>query len=148
MPTIAPATPSLPRPAGGVTNVYAAKSRRVRKVTPETTTTFFYDGWNLVEERIAHTNGATSTIRYYWGKDLSGTPQGAGGIGGLLYLIVDGTIYIPCYDNIGNVTRYLDDGGNTVAQYAYDAFGGLVAKSGSLADLFRHRFSTKYFGDK
>ncbi len=48
------------------------------------------------------------------------------------------------YDNIGNVTRYLDENGNTVAQYTYDAFGKLIAKSGPLADLFRHRFSTKY----
>ena len=54
-------------------------------------------------------------------------------------------LYIPCYDNNGNVTRYLDANGNTVAQYTYDAFGKLIAKSGPLADFFRHRFSTKYF---
>ncbi len=50
-----------------VTNFYDAKSRRVKKVTPEATTTFFYDGWNLIEERIAYTNGTSSTIRYFWG---------------------------------------------------------------------------------
>ena len=49
------------------------------------------------------------------------------------------------YDNIGNVTRYLDENGNTVAQYTYDAFGNTIAKSGPLADFFRHRFSSKYF---
>jgi len=128
-----------------VTNYYDAKSRRVRKVTPEAATTFFYDDWNLIEERIAYANGNTSTIHYYWGKDLSGTFQAAGGIGGLLYLSVDGAIYIPCYDNNGNVTRYLDANGNTVAQYTYDAFGNTISKSGPLADFFRHRFSTKYF---
>lgn len=128
-----------------VTNLYDAQSRRVRKVTPEATTTFFYDGWNLVEERIAHTNGTTSTIRYHWGKDISGTLQGAGGVGGLLYLTVDGEVYVPAYDNNGNVTHYLDANGNAVAQYAYDAFGKAVAQSGPLADIFRHRFSTKYF---
>ena len=67
-----------------VTNFYDAKSRRVRKVTPEATTTIFYDDWNLIEERIAYTNGTASAIRYYWGKDLSGTLQGAGGIGGVV----------------------------------------------------------------
>ena len=127
-----------------VTNFYDAKSRRVKKVTPEAATTFFYDGWNLVEERIAYTNGTTSTIRYYWGKDLSGTLQGAGGIGGLLYLTIDGVPYVPSYDNIGNITRYLDANGNTVAQYTYDAFGKIIAHSGSFADFFHHRFSTKY----
>ena len=133
-----------------LTNFYDAKSRRVRKVTAEASTTFFYDDWNLIEERVAHTNGTTSAIRYFWGKDLSGTLQGAGGVGGLLYLTVSNSnsqleLYIPCYDNNGNVTRYLDANGNTVAQYTYDAFGNIISKSGPLADFFRHRFSTKYF---
>ena len=128
-----------------VTNFYDAKSRRVKKVTQEATMTFFYDGWNLVEERIAYTNATASTIHYYWGKDLSGTLQGAGGVGGLLYLTIDGVPYVPNYDNIGNITRYLDANGNTVAQYNYDAFGNILSQSGTLWDVFRHRFSTKYF---
>ena len=128
-----------------VANFYDAKSRRVRKVTAAATTTFFCDDWNLVEERVAYTNGTTSTIRYYWGKDLSGTLQGAGGVGGLLYLTADGAVYVPFYDNNGNIMRYLDANGNTVAQYTYDAFGNLIAKSGPLAGFFRHRFSTKHF---
>ena len=86
-----------------------------------------------------------STTKYYWGKDLSGTLQGAGGVGGLLYETIDGVIYIPCYDNNGNVTKYVDENGNIVASYTYDAFGALIAKSGPLADVFRHRFSTKYY---
>ena len=106
---------------------------------------FFYDGWNLVEERIAYTNGTSSTIHYYWGKDLSGTLQDAGGVGGLLYLTVGEAIYIPAYDNCGNITRYLDINGNIVAQYVYNVFGKLIFKSGPLADFFRHRFSTKYY---
>ena len=137
-----------------VTNFYDAKSRRVKKVTPEATTTFFYDGWNLIEERVAYTNGTSSTIHYYWGKDLSGTLQGAGSVGGLLYLAVSNSstpnsstqqLYIPCYDNNGNVTRYLDATGNIVAQYTYDAFGKAISATGAPANFFRHRFSTKYF---
>ena len=128
-----------------VTNFYDAKSRRVKKVTPEATTTFFYDGWNLLEERIAYTNGTTTTIRYFWGKDLSGSLQGAGGVGGLLYLTIDGVPYVPNYDNIGNITRYLDANGNSVAQYTYDAFGGTISATGTMAAVFRHRFSTKYY---
>ena len=118
---------------------------RVRKVTQEAATTFFYDGWDLIEERVSYTNGTSSTIHYYWGKDLSGTLQGAGGVGGLLYLTVDGAIYIPFYDNNGNVTRYLDANGNTVAQYTYDAFGNIINQAGTMADVFAFRFSTKYF---
>ena len=106
---------------------------------------FFYDDWNLVEERVAYTNGTVSTIRYFWGKDLSSTLQDAGGVGGLLYLTVDNVIYIPCYDNNGNITCYLDTDGNVVAEYTYNAFGNAISQSGPLADFFRHRFSTKYF---
>ena len=136
-----------------VTNVYDTKSRRVKKVTSEATMTFFYDDWNLIEERIAYTNGTTTTIQYYWGKDLSGELQGAGGVSGLLYLTVSNSnsqlqLYIPCYDNNGNVTKYVDANGNIVASYTYDAFGNLISKSGTLADFFRHRFSTKYFDVK
>ena len=127
-----------------VTNSYDAQSRRVRKVTPEATTTCFYDGWNLVEERIAHSNGTSSTIHYYWGKDLSGKLQGAGGVGGLLYLKRNGTIYVPHYDAYGNVLRYTDAAGNVVAEYTYNAFGGTISSSGILADVFRIRYSTKY----
>ena len=45
-----------------VASSYDWRGRRVRKTTPDATYTFFYDGWNLVEERIAYTNDATSTI--------------------------------------------------------------------------------------
>ena len=90
------------------------------------------------------TGVVSSTIRYYWGKDLSGSFQGAGGVGGLLYLTIDGSVYIPCYDNNGNVTRYIDSNGATVAQYSYNAFGGFIIKTGPMCDVFRHLFSTKY----
>ena len=43
------------------------------------------------------------------------------------------------------MTKYVDANGGVVASYTYDAFGKLIAKSGPLADFFRHRFSTKYF---
>jgi len=62
--------------------------RRVKKITRESEITFFYDSWNLIEERVAYAGGANATVRYYWGKDLSGTFQGAGGVGGLLYITV------------------------------------------------------------
>ena len=128
-----------------VTNFYDARSRRVKKVTADATITFFYDDWNLIEERIAYTNGTTSTIKYYWGTDISGMLQGAGGIGGLLYQTIDGVIYLPSCDNNGNILKYVDENGNIVASYTYNAFGALIAKSGPRADVFRHRFSTKYF---
>ncbi len=124
---------------------YDATGRRVCKTTNSAMHTFFYDGWNLVGEIVVRTDGTVSTNRYYWGKDISGSLQEAGGVGGLLAVSIDDALYIPCYDNIGNVTRYLDASGNTVAAYTYGVFGNLISKAGLLADFFRHRFSTKIY---
>jgi len=61
-----------------------------------------------------------------------------------LYLKRNATIYIPHYDAYGNILRYTDAAGNVVAEYAYNAFGGTISSSGTLADVFRIRYSTKY----
>ena len=123
---------------------YDAFDRRVRKTTAEATTTYLYDGWNLIREEIAGTNGTTDVIEYYWGKDISGSLDTAGGIGGLLYLKHNGTVYVPLYDASDNVTAYVDASGNVVAEFAYDAFGNTVAEDGTLVGVFRFKYSTKY----
>ena len=128
---------------------YDHLDRRVQKVTPEATHTYFYDGWMLIKETVANTNGTTDVIEYHWGKDLSGTIGGAGGVGGLLYLSISNSstrqLYVPFYDAYGNVMGYWDAQGNVVAQYTYDAFGKLISSSGPMADMFSFRHSTKYF---
>ena len=137
---------------------YDAQGRRVRKVTPSATHTYFYDGWLLVREILATNHYPLATIDYVWGKDLSGTLQGAGGVGGLLYIVRSEypvtnsqthnsqthQLYMPTYDNNGNITRYCDEQGNIVASYTYSAFGATIAQGGSMTDSFPHRFSTKY----
>ena len=52
------------------------------------------------------------------------------GVGGLLYVKRNGAIYVPFYDTFGNVMGYWDSSGAVVAEYAYDAFGRMAAKSG------------------
>ena len=112
------------------------------------TRTFVYDDWNLIHETIYIIDGGTTNttdIQYFWGLDLSGTLQGAGGVGGLLAVSRNGQLYFPTFDNNGNVTKYIDESGNMVAAYEYDDFGRTISQSGPLADFFRHRFSTKYY---
>ena len=131
-----------------VANQYDYKGRRIRKTTPTTETTFVYDGWHLIHETVATVTGATTNtteIQYFWGADISETLQGAGGVGGLLAVSLNNNFYFPTYDNNGNITKYIDESGNIVAAYEYDDFGKTISQSGSLADFFRHRFSTKYF---
>ncbi len=129
---------------GVLENAYDVQSRRVRKTTPTATRTFVYDGWNLVKETVVSTNGQTDVVDYVWGRDLSGSLQGAGGVGGLLAVRRNGSWFFPFYDNNGNVTAYVDAQGVVVAEYAYDVFGNTVSQSGGMADVFAHRFSTKY----
>ena len=108
---------------------------------------FTYDGWNPIHETVTETAGAATNVterQYFWGPDLSGSLQGAGGVGGLLAVSVGGRFHFPCYDANGNVTKYLDESGNAVAAYTYGDFGETLERSGPMADVFPHRFSTKY----
>jgi RHS repeat-associated protein len=132
-----------------VSNVYDHQSRRIAKIISRSGAEaqrrdFVYDGWNLLQELITD-NGSRTTNSFTWGLDLSGSLQGAGGVGGLLALSRDNTAYFPCFDANGNVTEYIDATGNIRAHYAFDAFGNTISQSGDLASTFSHRFSTKYF---
>ena len=84
-----------------VSNAYDYMNRRVLKVTTEATHTFIYDGWNLVQETIATASGV-ATNNYVWGKNISGTIQGAGGVGGLLAVTLNETWYYPLQPIVGN----------------------------------------------
>jgi len=118
-----------------------------RKVVNLTINTFLYDGWNLVSE-ICNTESESITNRYVWGIDLSGSLQGAGGIGGLLAVTrstsSNTATYYPCYDANGNISDYVDTNGTVVAHREYDAYGNTVVASGAMVNDFSFWFSTKY----
>ena len=142
---------------GGTTTTtsyeYDYIGRRIGKTTvgtPGSTDTCIYHGWNLCAEYT----GTTLKKTYTWGMDLSGSMQGAGGVGGLLIVTDHGSPstdhYYPTYDGNGNVSEYLDATGAAVAHYEYDAFGNQItsATSGTKANDFAHRFSTKFLDDE
>ena len=105
---------------------------------------FLYDGWNLVAERTTEDN-STTTQTYLWGLDLSGTPQGAGGVGGLLAVTdTSGSTFFPTYDGNANVMGYFNADGASVAEYDYGPFGEPVKATGPKANESPFRFSTKY----
>ena len=64
----------------------------------------------------------TLQTAYLWGLDLSGTLQGAGGVGGLLK---EGANY-PLYDANGNITQKLNGTGTAVMNVDYDPFGNII----------------------
>ena len=115
---------------------YDALGHRVMKNNTE----FVYDGWNIVEEI---TGG--STKEFIWGKDLSGSMQGAGGVGGLLSMRSGGFDYYYQYDANGNVRELTDAVGTIVFRYEYTPLGKLVSDGGDTGVVNPFRFSTKYY---
>jgi RHS repeat-associated protein len=92
---------------------------------------------------------------FLWGLDLSGSPQGAGGVGGLLAVSDQSTInsqpstHFVSYDGNGNVAAFVNASDGTVsANYEYGPFGELIRASGQMANANPLRFSTKYQDDE
>jgi RHS repeat-associated protein len=147
-------------PAGSLLNLafaYDYQGRRIQKIVstnngsyiPEYTNRFLYDGWNLVAETAPN----NSLIRsYMWGSDLSGSPQGAGGVSGLLEVSYYGsatTNCFPAFDGNGNVAALINAADGTVsANYEYGPFGEPIRMTGAMAKDNPFRFSTKYDDDE
>src|SRR5262249_40845579 len=94
-------------------------------------------------------SNSVPTVSYTRGNDLSGTMEGAGGIGGLLarssgYSSGNWTTHNFYFaDGNGNVTYMLNSSQNMVARYRYDPFGSTISSTGSLASANVYRFSSK-----
>ena len=109
---------------------------------------YIYDG-NLVIQERDYNNLAQVT--YTRGKDLSGSLEGAGGIGGLLARTDNGQLTTSSSqahayyhaDGNGNVTTLINTLQTVVARYMYDSFGIIAALSGALADANAYRFSSR-----
>ena len=139
------------------TFVYDGKRRR--RVTREETkgssgwglaseTRYVYDGMRVIQER---TSNGVPTVAYTRGPDLSGTLEGAGGIGGLLARSEwDGSAWsrhaFYHSDGVGNVTALAVPNGNDIAlagSYRYAPFGRLIGTPTGLAAINTHRYSSK-----
>jgi|GEM_PF-1881761 len=158
--------------------VYDYQSRRTVRVETkqpgtkneeQRTSYYLYDDWNVVADLsvvTGHGLGVTGeeadSVRYYtWGRDLSGSLQGAGGVGALLAITkvnpaadkpggaqlqtLNLTLEtrFPTYDANGNIGQLVDTNGKPVAAYAYDPFGNVTEMAGAEAAENEWRFSTK-----
>jgi RHS repeat-associated protein len=111
---------------------------------------YVYDGNLVIQERDANN---LPLVTYTRGKDLSGSLQGAGGIGGLLartdnrlFAIGDSSAHAYYHaDGNGNVTCLINTNQVIVAHYLYDPYGNILSQSGPLADANLYRFSSKEF---
>jgi RHS repeat-associated protein len=119
------------------------------------TVRFTYDGWNVIEEEQLQDSGSgfqpLAITRHIWGTDVSGTLQGAGGVGGLLKaeetIGTAASSHYYWYDGNGNVVGLMRGNGTVDAVYRYSAFGGkaeVSVNSSTFAARNPYRFSTKY----
>ena len=113
---------------------YDYQGRLVKKADGSTVEVYVYDGWNRIATFL-QTSTLTLQTSYLWGLDLSGSMQGAGGVGGLLK---EGDLYVT-YDANGNIMQKLDSTGADQMNVAYDPFGNII--SGTLVG--EYGFSTK-----
>jgi RHS repeat-associated protein len=101
-----------------------------------------------VQER---TSGNTPQITYTRGPDLSGTFQGAGGIGGMLARSTGYSAATGAWsthnnyhaDANGNITYLATAAQALGASYRYDPFGRTITSSGTLVNANTYRFSSK-----
>jgi len=137
-----------------LTFAYDSQGRRIQKLVSSNsvaiyTSRFLYDGWNLV----AVLNPSSLLVdSFMWGSDLSGSQQGAGGVGGLLEISYNGsstTNCFPAFDGNGNVAALINAADGTVtANYEYGPFGEVIRSTGLMAKNNPFRFSTKYDDDE
>jgi len=111
---------------------------------------YIYDRNLVIQERDANNLPLATYTR---GVDLSGSLQGAGGIGGLLArtdnrLLAFGNASAHAYyhaDGNGNITLLVNSSQAIVAKYLYDPYGNILNQSGSLAAANLCRFSSKEY---
>jgi RHS repeat-associated protein len=111
---------------------------------PSATLKFVYDDWNVLSE----IDSLNTPVRHYlWGIDLSGTLNGAGGIGGLVneVSVLSGGNWLPTYDGNGNVISLVNAADlAVVATYEYGPFGEVLHSTGAPAAENPFQFSTKH----
>jgi len=132
---------------------------------PTSDVAFVYDGWNLVAE--VNATAKTMVRGYVWGTDLSGSIQGAGGVGGLLWVrpsgqnpqfvahdgnpdLRYGTDAARHSSSVGlHVVGWTDAAnGAATARHEYGPFGEAIRRTGTLASQNPFRWSTKYTDDE
>jgi RHS repeat-associated protein len=157
-----------PSPGGGACRVewhYDALDRRIR----QTTWSWLVQSnlWVVTEDlgmvsdpllfgrHVIELNASNNALvrSYVWGLDLSERMDGAGGVGGLLWVTLHtgsgpaaGT-HFAAYDGSGNIVALsAASDGSATARYEYGPFGDPIRLSGPAAASNPFRFSTKRTG--
>lgn len=105
--------------------VYDALGRRVVKTdTSGEITHYLYDGYNLAQE-LDDKERAIASYIYDIGVDHP------------ISMTRDGRTYYYLYNHLGSVIALIDESGDVVAQYEYDAWGNISKEVGDIENPFR-----------
>ena len=116
---------TLPGSGGTVSFAYDPFGRRIKKVTPSTTSIFAYDGDNLIEE----TNSSGTVVARY---------EQSLNIDEPLAMLRSGVTSYHEADGLGSVTSLSNSSGAIANTYTYDSYGNLTASTGTLVNSFRY----------
>jgi RHS repeat-associated protein len=95
--------------------------------------------------------GLTTNDFFLYGSDLSGSPGGLGGIGGLLATRQNGAVYQTMSDLRGNLVGFVDSNGAATFNPRYGAFGPLATptlNAPSFSTRWRDPTGLYYFGGR
>ena len=98
---------------------YNTSGIRTKRISDEKTYSYVYAGDKLMRMTVG-----SDTLDFSY--DANGVP---------LTMTHNGTVYYYITNLQGDVMRVQSGSGNTVAQYAYDAWGNIIAIMGTLAEL-------------
>ena len=128
-------------------------SRRPNGANPAINEVWSWSSWTLLAREIYQASTLLETYRYTWGPDLSGTLEGAGGVGGLLAVeraVGSSTTWDIRHthaDANGNILALTTSTGQVSARYRYSPFGETLSSqdldSSGWATKNIHRYSTK-----
>lgn len=100
---------------------YDEDGKRIYKKTDSEVRNYYYDGDQVLYE----TDGSGKVIiEYIWNED--GTP---------ISFLYNGETYFYHMNGHGDIINITDKDGSIVATYSYDAWGNILKKEGSLADI-------------
>lgn len=129
---------------------YDYQHRRIQRLCyhapgapPAITEKYLYTG----NQRVLTVDATNQPVQSFtWGLDISNTPTGAGGAGGLLWVHDHqaSQTHLASHDGNGNVVSLVaSDTKEVSATYEYTPFGELHRSTGSYADKNPFRFSTQ-----
>ena len=109
---------------------YDGNGMRYKKTVSGKTTEYYLDGSQILAE---YREAEQSTIIYIY--DVSG-------IAGMIY---KGQCYYFDKNQLGDIVGIYNESGQKVGEYVYDAWGNILYKSGSMADINPFRYRGYYY---